>query len=129
MKAGCSFIIVNEVSDAIIIENSFTVSQLYPLSLQPEYESLCQGLDCALRLGLTKIRIVGSSEIVFIHLTNGVPKYLQTSLRIVTTLVNQIKSLLQKFMVVEFEFITATSNSRAIDLAKSAFMKEQLVDA
>ncbi len=129
LKAGCSFIILNEDTGVTREQSSFIISQYYPSSIQPEYEALSEGLTRALESGIRNIHVMGNSELLHIQLNGGSGvDFLQTSYRVVDPLFAKVKKLSYEFSLINMELISVQQNAQANEMAKSVYLKSKQSD-
>jgi ribonuclease HI len=127
LQGSCGWVVRDERNDILITEGSKKVDLVYAGSIRPDYEGLHFGLVEALNRGIRKIRVLGDSELVFIHLNTGAGlSCCQSIYRVVEDISKQVRYSCRKFHDISFDLIPREANGRARSLAANALVSTSI---
>jgi hypothetical protein len=107
----------------LVVQDGQAVYQLYPGSMQPEYEALCDGLSYAHKQQIRCIRLFTSNELIYKHLCTGAGSdYFQSYYHVVTPLFSTIKKLCHEFPILDVVLVSANELSHELRFAKDRFL-------
>ena len=124
LEAGCGYMITDSAGDIIMAEDGFVMNQIYPSSLQPDYEALSEGLSHALELGIRQLVVSTSNELLYIQMNTGQGMAcLQTFFRMVETTFVAVKKLCLEFQFIAIKLVNTSQDllSHCTEIAEYSF--------